>query len=278
MADFSDWKSLVENIPVNIIVVDRDQNIRYVNKVPKGLSEGDIVGRNVLDIIEADDDEMTRERIERVFRTGESDYFESRSIGPMGKPSWQENHLSPVYDGEQVTAVSLTSRDIMERKYLEGLIKAQRDLALGLSRSGSFEASLTLIVDNAIAMAGLDSGGIYLFEEDGSMKLAYSKGLGKKFTEKVQSYDKGSPNMDMVLEGEPIYASYEEIELPKDDIRMLEGLKALAILPVKKDGRVIACLNLASHIHERIPLYSRDVLETIGNWIGMALKEQNGSD
>jgi len=63
---------------------------------------------------------------------------------------------------------------------------------------------------------------------------------------------------------------------------MKEGLRGIAIIPVKSAGRLVAVLNLASHVHSSIPNASRRCIETIALqagamflrlWSDLALRE-----
>jgi two-component sensor histidine kinase len=73
------------------------------------------------------------------------------------------------------------------------------------------------------------------------------------------------------MTGKPIYTQYRKLGLSLDEIKELEGLRAIEIIPVSHDGQVIACLNIASHTQDEVPSFARDSLETIATQIGTAI-------
>ena len=59
--------------------------------------------------------------------------------------------------------------------------------------------------------------------------------------------------------------------VPLSDEEKKESLKAISVLPVKAEGRIVAVLNLASHTHDGIPAEIRNLLESIALNIGSAV-------
>ena len=76
---------------------------------------------------------------------------------------------------------------------------------------------------------------------------------GYKFTRRVDihlvdiaQYDPDSPQVKLVMDGKTIYGHYTQVRSPMDDIQHEMELKALAIIPVTHEGRIVAALHLAS--------------------------------
>lgn len=160
-------------------------------------------------------------------------------------------------------------RDLTRQRWVEQSLRIQRDLAIRLNASPSLEETLHLCLNAAMQMADMDSGGIYLIdEESGEMNLAISTGLSPDFLSRTSFFGPESPHTKLALQGEPVYQSYAKLDLPSDDIKQAEGLRVLAIIPIQHEGRVIACLNVASHILSEMPGHAHDALETIGAQIG----------
>ena len=65
-----------------------------------------------------------------------------------------------------------------------------------------------------------------------------------------------------------MYTTHANLGVPIDDVRRKENLKAIAVVPVKSEGTVIAALYLASHGSEEIPLEIRGLLESVAASIG----------
>jgi PAS domain S-box-containing protein len=69
------WRSLVENAPNIIMLIDRDRKIQFINNVVAGLDAKDIIGRSIYDYIQPEHHLITKEAVDRVFKTGEPAYY-----------------------------------------------------------------------------------------------------------------------------------------------------------------------------------------------------------
>lgn len=159
----------------------------------------------------------------------------------------------------------------------EGLLKIQRDLGMALGSAAELAPAVELILEAALRIEGIDSGGIYLVDEEtGAVELACSAGLSIEFMNAVKRYDVDSPNARVVMEGLPRYLERHEIGDNTPDITrqatvLREGLKALAVVPVQYRGKSIACINLASRSVSLIPQSLRDTLESMASMLGSAI-------
>ncbi|MFB3765845.1 MAG: ATP-binding protein [Methanotrichaceae archaeon] len=153
---------------------------------------------------------------------------------------------------------------IEELKRAEGLLMLRRDLAVALSSASDLRSALNLILDAALQIDGLDGGGVYIVNEaNGDLDLILHKGLSERFIACCSHYNADSPEAEIVKSGELIYWDHIDISVfPYRDLYE-EGLKSLAVFPVKHKCRVIATLNLASRNYSRIPSYVRDTLEAL---------------
>jgi PAS domain S-box-containing protein len=165
-------------------------------------------------------------------------------------------------------------RDITEIKNAEKKMKFHHDLVIALSGVTKLRDALTLVLDAAIKIEGMDCGGIYLLDKDsGSFNLLYSKVLSAEFTEIASPWDKDSENAKLMMKGKPSYIKYDKEFLNKHklspkDIRIREGLKSVAVIPILHLGEVVACMNIASHEVMEISDISRNYLETLASQIG----------
>jgi two-component system, cell cycle sensor histidine kinase and response regulator CckA len=154
----------------------------------------------------------------------------------------------------------------------EELIIIERDLAVSLSAVQDLQTGLQLCFKAAIAVSGMDCGGIYLVDSvDGTLNLVYHQGLSQSFVNSVSSYKSESINNRVVMQGNPLYQKHENLGVPLGQTDIDESLLATAIVPIKHANKIIGCLNLASHHLQEVPNYSRTVLETIAALIGGAL-------
>ena len=164
------------------------------------------------------------------------------------------------------------ARDISDRKKAEELLMCERDLTVALSNVGDLDAALRLCLDAAIEVSGTDSGGVYLFnEQDGAIDLACHRGLSPEFVKTVLYYGQDSANAKLVLEGKPIYLRYQDLKVPFQKAELEEGLLALAVIPIMHTGKVIACINVASHTTGEVSPQGQNALETVAAQIGSAI-------
>lgn len=184
---------------------------------------------------------------------------------------------------EQSVKLARTNRKlqakITELEQTEKLMRSQRDLAMALSSAPDLKAGLTECLETGIRMAGVDRGGIYLFDDKtGALDLVIHKGLSPDFVRAVSHYDADSPQTRFVMAGKPTYTRHQELEPPLGDAGLREGLCALAIVPIWYKNRVIGCMNLSSDSLEEIPLPSRPALEAVAAQIGPAIGQMTAED
>jgi PAS domain S-box-containing protein len=119
------WRSVAQNAPDIVIIVDRDQKIQFINRTVPGFSVDEVVGTDQLEYIEPEYRDRVRRNIEQVFLTGEAGQYEIRGYGPDGRVSWYETHVGPIKHGDDVVAVTLIVNDVTERRAARERLSAQ---------------------------------------------------------------------------------------------------------------------------------------------------------
>ena len=117
------WRSLVENAPNIIILVDRDRKIQFINYTVAGLDAEDVVGRSIYDYIQLGYQHIVEETIERVFETGEPAYFEIEGAGPNETISWYGTRTGAIKSNGEITGVIQIISDITELKQAEEALR-----------------------------------------------------------------------------------------------------------------------------------------------------------
>lgn len=154
----------------------------------------------------------------------------------------------------------------------EQLLRLQRDLAITLSSTSDLSEALELILNAICQIEGFDCGGVYIAEaKSGDFNLAYHVGLSSRFVELAAQYIADSPQARMVKRRKPIYGKYQEISSSKRDVHQIEGLRAIAVIPINHEDQIVAVLNVGSHSYDEIPAYARHVLESIAAQLGGVL-------
>ena len=73
----------------------------------------------------------------------------------------------------------------------------QRALSVSLAETDDLDQGLNLCLEACMQIAGMDCGGIYLFNDtSGALELIVHKGFKKAFVKGLMTYDKDSENVD----------------------------------------------------------------------------------
>ena len=173
-----------------------------------------------------------------------------------------------------VSFMHTTARDITDRKQAAEALRIQRDVAIELGAAPDLERACEGLLDNALQLEGVDCGGVYVLDRStNSLDLIAHRGLSAEFLDSVHHYDAESHQAKLVAEGTPVYQLFEEAIVSQDGAIVDEGLRALAVIPVRAPDEgggsdVVAALNLASHERNEIPEMTRLVLEGIAAQVG----------
>lgn len=152
----------------------------------------------------------------------------------------------------------------------KGLL-VQRDLSLELSGMASLDEALEACLMTVIGVSGMDCGTMYLVDNDsGNVELVYATGLSSDFVETI-SRRKRNIMMSPIVTGEPLYIRYQDVDMPLQDAREREGLRAMAVIPIRHQDRVIGYYSIGSHVADEIPHSCRCMLETIAATTGNAI-------
>ena len=155
--------------------------------------------------------------------------------------------------------------------------RIQRELGLALAESPSVEEVVRSGTAAALRFWGLDCAGVYLVEPaTGALTLAYHSGISPGFADLVSHFEAESPEAQLVVYGEPVYLRHREIVESLEQAKLREGLRALAVIPIRHSGTVTACLNAGSRRRGQMARPVRLGLEAVAARIGGALARARG--
>ena len=148
------WRSLAENLPDSVLIVDREARIQWVSRSPPDVERKQIVGTLSHAYISPDSLDEWKARFETVLETREVTRFETRRVGPIVPAVWYETTLVPIVEAPEVRVerMLLVARDITERRaMIAGLAEKERLASIGmLSASVAHEITnpLTYVLAN----------------------------------------------------------------------------------------------------------------------------------
>ncbi len=264
-----DKQSILDTLSELVAYQDAEMRIVWANRAAVesvGLSGEEIIGRHCYELWGDGNGPCAGCVVQKALKAGRPQ--EGQRAAPDGK-AWLIRGY-PVLDekGDVHGAIEVTL-EITERVRTEELMRAQRDLGLALGEARGLKETLRLCFEAALRVSGMDCGGIYLVDEkSGRLDLAFHQGLHSDFVRSVAHYDADSANARLVMCGEPVYTRHGELRFPLGESEIRERLRAIAVIPVHYEDRVIACLNVASHTLEEVPSFSQTSLEAVATQIG----------
>jgi len=137
-------RSLAENSPDHILLLDTDLKISYVNYPSPGLTIEQLTGTPLYTLVEKDQQPRVREALESVLESDEPVSYETTYTAPDGETLYYESRASVrIFDGEVVGLV-VSARDIGARKEMEKRLEflATHDPLTNLSNRRVFETQL----------------------------------------------------------------------------------------------------------------------------------------
>ncbi len=130
----SRMRSIAENSPDHVILLDKDLIIRYINHASPGQTVDQLLGAPLYSFIEKNDKERIKHILQAVLETKNPDVYETEYYAPGGNFIYYESRVSPLLSGEDVSGLVVNSRDISHRKEMENQLEflALHDALTGL--------------------------------------------------------------------------------------------------------------------------------------------------
>ena len=115
------WRSVVENAPNLILILDRNGTIQFVNRPFCGHPASDVLGTAIAEYFPPADRDPLERNLAGVYRLGLTFRAELAGSGADGETIWYVCHAGPQRRGEEVVAVTMTAVDVTETKRLREL-------------------------------------------------------------------------------------------------------------------------------------------------------------
>jgi len=273
---------LLDSIPVGVWYLKDPETYGSVNKAFAcffGRSPSEVAHQRLETVLSPDLLPLALASNRQVFTEKKPLRYEQRLLFGNSEPRYMAITKTPKCDTDgAVEFVVCTATDITDMQQARELMRIERDLHVALTTAPSQQDALRLCLAKAIEVSQTDCGGLYLADRtDGSLTLAAHQGLSEAFVRLVARYDAYSPQARLARRNQPFYSCCEELGRLVNNAELCnEGLRAMAVVPIASQDRVIACLNVASRQTDQIAPYSRIALEQIVARLGsfLAQKEQ----
>ncbi len=243
------------------------------------------LGRTAADFLPRKAAETVMARDQKVLESGEPLHGEE-VFTVEGEPRIFLSVRVPIRDGTgRIQGVAGVLRDITDRKRWEDEL-ARRARALdGLYRLASRLALadtepdvLHALVEGAVAAFQADMASVYRLDpERGDLYLAAGQNLPKPFQARYARIprDHGVTGEAFLGAQTLVLEHYAEHPRAVQAAADLSGVRSVAAVPLKAEGRVLGVLSLGFRSVRKFAAHEREALETVGHMAGVALERSN---
>jgi PAS domain S-box-containing protein len=123
------WRSLSETSPDHILMLDTDLRIEFANFASPGLTVAELIGKPLYTLVDEASQAEVRAILENVLRTGAPARYETAYHLPDGGELHYESRAAArmLSGSAQVAGLTLSARDITERKQAEAALREAHD-------------------------------------------------------------------------------------------------------------------------------------------------------
>jgi PAS domain S-box-containing protein len=104
--------TVLENSPDTILMIDRNDIIRYVNHIPKYFMKEPTIGKNFYEILMPENQDMYKQTFKKIFELG----FSKTLDIPGFAGTWCTTRFIPIYSEDRVNSIMLIITNITELK------------------------------------------------------------------------------------------------------------------------------------------------------------------
>ena len=124
------YRTLLQSISDGVAILDREGRLAFVNEViveRSGYAQAKLQGSCLFDLVDAEHREPTIERFTTALQGEWTQPIECSYTTAYGQKLWIEAHASPLYEGDRITGLIVTTRDTTWRKSAEEELKIRRE-------------------------------------------------------------------------------------------------------------------------------------------------------
>jgi PAS domain S-box-containing protein len=215
-----------------------------------------------------------RQELKRLLETQESvRAFESEHYRKDGSIIWVSINAHAVRDiSGTLQYYEGTIRDITESKWVENLLRRQRDFGVFLSSTDDLKAATEQLLKIVLENESLDGGAVYLLNpETKALDLSAHRGLSAGFAKRASHFAAVPVRDRLASAKQPL--SWEQAPPLAGILRRLrrEGLLALEALPIQYGGQVVAVLTMGARVRGEFPAKERQAIDALAAQAGGAI-------
>jgi PAS domain S-box-containing protein len=117
------YRSLVENSPIIIMTIDKEERIQFINFSGGGRSVEEIIGNSIYNFVLPEFHKIVKEAHKSAFNLKKNVSYETEGTDVYGKKTWFQTHAGPMMIGDEVIGLTLFIRNISHRIESEEKIK-----------------------------------------------------------------------------------------------------------------------------------------------------------
>jgi len=123
------FRSLLENFPNLIAIVDREGIIQYINRSVRGFTREETCGRNIFDGLQPEYYDSLKKVMKQVFEKGKGSNYQALGADAerFNHNRWWHNHVGPIKENGKVVAMAVIATDITDRVEAEENLRRMRD-------------------------------------------------------------------------------------------------------------------------------------------------------
>jgi PAS domain S-box-containing protein len=117
----TNWRSLTENSPDHILMLDTDLNIQFANYASPGLTVDDLLGTPLYTYVDEERQDEIKAILEGVLKSGVPARYETVYHPPEGNDIHYETYVTTrrLADSDEIVGLTLGARNVSERMQIE---------------------------------------------------------------------------------------------------------------------------------------------------------------
>ncbi len=173
-----------------VVIVAQDGMLKVFNKKAleiTGATEDELTSKPFIEFVHPDDRDTVIERyMKRLAGEDlEEKYYILRVVDKNGDSRYLETTGTPTdWKGKPATIHFMT--EVTKRKQAESLVYTQKDLAIAMGSTNDIKKAMTLLLEAALRLDGVDCGGAYIVDPvTKNLELIVHQGLSQEFIKTV---------------------------------------------------------------------------------------------